>query len=252
VWGRNIKLQAVPSTGLLIEPTPVGAIPGTWEKGTPQNTVFTGSEGACAESGEGGDSATNLLKNRLDVPTAYHYVTWDAINAVPYPHGATRSRSGWTQAQRNVIAPFEGVAVAVEGFLYKVKVESSSANATSGGETTNCHAHLAADVDWHMPLTAASGQGENLAVIVETTPRLRQSHTNWTVARLKPWTENVSSHPNTAFNGQPVRIFGWLMLDHEHNDMITEGHRFTLREIHPITRIEVFQNGQWVDADSLP
>jgi len=252
VWGRNIRIQArLSGSSLLIESSPVDNIPQDWGKGTPQNSVFAGEEGSCATSGDGGDSATNLLKNRVDVPSAYHSVTWNAINNTSYPEGAKRSRADWTPSQLDAIAPFEGVPVALEGFLYKVKVESSSPNG-NGGETTNCHAHLAADVDWHMPLTASSGQGENLAVIVETTPRLRQAHPNWTVARLKPWTENVSSHANAAFNGQPIRIFGWLMLDPEHQDMITEGLRSTLWEIHPITRIEVFQNGQWTDLDSLP
>ena len=258
VWGHNIKIQlqqpppGLPGNGSLIEPSPVSQISSGWDKGTPQNTIFHGNEGQCGESGDGGDTATNLLKNRIDVPAAYHYVIWDAINQVTYPHGANRSRMDWTQSQLNQIAPFEGVPIAVEGYLYKVKVESSSANSTSGGESTNCHAHLASDVDWHMPLTAQSGQGENLAIIVETTPRMRQLHPNWTVNRLKPWTEHVNNQANPAFKGQRVRISGWLMFDPEHQDMITSGLRSTLWEIHPITKIEVFQNGGWADLDSLP
>jgi len=42
------------------------------------------------------------------------------------------------------------------------------------------------------------------------------------------------------------------MLDPEHQDMINKGLRSTLWEIHPITQIEVFQGGQWVDLDSIP
>jgi hypothetical protein len=264
VWGRNISIQlgGQPSTtpqppptagaGGLIESNPLSAISSSWEKETPSDTVFHGDEGDCAETGDGGDADTNKLKNRVDVPSAYHYVTWDAINSALYPQGAPRSRANWTQAQLDQITPVEGAAIAVEGYLYKVKVESSSANASSGGESTNCHAHLANDVDWHMPVTAQNGQAENVAVIVETTPRLRQQHPNWTVTRLKPWTENVGSHANAAFNGQPVRIRGWLMLDPEHQDMINSGLRSTLWEIHPITQIEVFQGGRWVDLDRLP
>jgi len=43
-----------------------------------------------------------------------------------------------------------------------------------------------------------------------------------------------------ATNKQQVRISGWLMLDPEHQDMIDEGLRSTLWEIHPITKIEVW------------
>ena len=262
VWGKSIRIQAegpppstshtAPGAGALIESSPVATLSSSWDKGAPENNVFHGAEGDCAVTGDGGDADTNKLKNRVDVPAAYHYVTWDAINGTGYPQGAPRSRADWTQSQLNEITPFEGVAVAVEGYLYKVRVESSSPNAKKCGESTNCHAHLANDVDWHMPITAENGQGEDVAIIVETTPRLRQLHPNWTVSRLKPWTENIGGHANSSFNEQPVRIRGWLMLDPEHQDMINSGLRSTLWEIHPITQIEVFQNEQWVDLDSMP
>jgi len=61
----------------------------------------------------------------------------------------------------------------------------------------------------------------------------------------------LGTHENTNFNGQPVRMSGWLMLDPEHQDMINSGLRSTLWEIHPITKIEVFKDGQWVDLDDL-
>src|SRR5207249_4247091 len=89
-------------------------------------------------------------------------------------------------------------------------------NAAHGGESTNCHARLAEDVDWHMPLTAHVGEGEDVAIIVETTPRVRREHASWTTARLKPWTAHVGSHANPNYNRQKVRISGWLMLDPEH------------------------------------
>ena len=139
-------------------------------------------------------------------------------------------------------------AVSVDGYLYKVKVESSSANAKSGGESTNCHARLANDVDWHMPLTADAGEGEDAAIIVETTPRVRRQHAQWTTASLKPWTSHIGNTPNANYNPQKVRISGWLMLDPEHQDMINQGLHSTLWEIHPITKIELWNNRQWVDG----
>jgi hypothetical protein len=55
-----------------------------------------------------------------------------------------------------------------------------------------------------------------VAIIVETTPRVRQGHPNWTTVRLKPWTAHLGSQPNPDYNQQKVRISGWLMLDPEH------------------------------------
>jgi hypothetical protein len=156
-----------------------------------------------------------------------------------------------SQEQLDAIKACEGVPLTVEGYLYKVKVESYSPRpGKSGGESTNCHFHLAADVDWHMPLTRAASDGEDSSVIVETTPRVRQNHPNWTTTALKKWTGHVGSNLNNSYNHQKVRISGWLMLDPEHQDMIDNGLRGTLWEIHPVTKIEVQQlDGSWIDID---
>ena len=107
VWGKNIRIQAegpptsptgtTSSDGALLEESPVTSILSTWDKGSPQNTVFHGTEGDCAETGNGGDTDTNKLKNRVDMPAAYHYVTWSAINSTVYPQGAKKSRADWTR-----------------------------------------------------------------------------------------------------------------------------------------------------------
>src|SRR5207248_4982187 len=106
--------------------TPADSISVDWDKPTPQDSVFHGQEGDCAETGDGGDSDTNARKNRMDVPSSYHLVTWNAINSLAAPQGAPRSRADWTPDQLAVITPFEGAAITVERFLYKVKPETSS------------------------------------------------------------------------------------------------------------------------------
>lgn len=255
VWSKNVRIQQSPPTNIgggatTSEGIPATAISADWEKPAPQSASFQSDEGECGDTGDGGDTDTNRRKNRMDLPASYHLVTWDAINTLDYAKGAPKSRADWTQAQLATVTPFEGAAISVEGYLYKVKVESSSPNASSGGESTNCHARLANDVDWHMPLTANEGEGENVAVIVETTPRVRRQHVQWTTVRLKPWTAHIGSKANASYNQQKVRISGWLMLDPEHQDMINGGLRSTLWEIHPITKIEVWDNGAWVDLDN--
>lgn len=253
LWGRNISIQETAPPSPQPEPTgtPVDQVAEAWEKVAPQSNVLHADEGDCGTTGDGGDTVTNLRKNRVDVPVAYHAVTWEAINSLPYPNGAPKSRISWTPADLAEIAKYEGEALTVEGYLYKLKVESSSASAAHGGESTNCHFRLASDVDWHMALTANAREGEDVAIVVETTPRLRQQHPNWNTAALKPWTFMIGSQPNTNYNAQKVRISGWLMLDPEHQDMINHGQRSTLWEIHPVTKIEVQDStGTWIDLDS--
>src|SRR6266568_2439201 len=177
IWGKNIEIQSAAGPGSTPTPTPtptppVGtpadSISANWDKPDPQDSVFHGQEGDCAETGDGGDSDTNARKNRMDIPSSYHLISWDAINNLAVPQHAKRSRADWTPDQLAVIAPFEGAAVTVQGFLYKVKPETSSPSAARGGESTNCHDRLAPDVDWHMPLTAHVREQQDVAIVVET------------------------------------------------------------------------------------
>jgi hypothetical protein len=81
-------------------------------------------------------------------------------------------------------------------------------------------AHAAVSAQTATGFAARRGNGEKDAMVIETTPRIRRSHPNWTKGKLAPWT-------NTA---HPVRISGWLFFDTEHRHDI--GHlRATLWEI---------------------
>jgi hypothetical protein len=208
-----------------------GSVDTSWEKPTPNQTTFSGEDGECGPAGDGGDSKTNPRKNRTDVPAQYHDVAWSAIAKLPYPT-AKKSLDDWTADQLSQIAPYEGIPVRTIGYIVKIKVE--------GSESTNCHFTKPDEVDWHMPLVEAAGNGENTSIVVETTPRLRQLHPNWTTQGLQPWVES----------DLPVRISGYLLLDPEHRSHLGK-YRSTLWEIHPITMIEVFKSGNWVNLDEV-
>jgi len=206
-----------------------------WDRPVPAGNTFEGPDGECGPSGDGGDSFTNLRKNRTDVPQSYHEVTWKALQSLPYPV-ARRSLDQWTPQQIAEIKPYEGVPVSITGYLLAIKVEDRGS-----GESTNCHFVNPEEVDWHMPFTEHPGDGEDTAVVVETSPRVRKSHPKWTTANLAPW---VNSHAQ-------VRISGWTLLDPEHRAHLGK-YRSTLWEVHPVTKIEVFNDGQWLDVDNLP
>ncbi len=122
------------------------------------------------------------------------------------------------------------------GYFVAIKPQTGGS-----GESTNCHWTKGPQVDWHIALVKKPGQGEEDAVVVETTPRVRRSHPKWTIPRLDNWEHSDA----------PVRISGWLMIDPEHRNHLGT-YRSTLWEVHPITKIEVFKDGQWVDLDKLP
>jgi hypothetical protein len=160
-------------------------------------------------------------------------VTYDAIYGLAYPADSP-SRANWSVAHLADIARFEGVPLTVTGYLsHAIRVE--------GKEYCNCRYTVATEVDWHLYLTKQPEQQISQAIVIETTPRVRASHPAWTVDKLTPWLDGTD----------PVRISGWLMLDPEHANQVGQ-FRGTIWEIHPITKIEVWKNGGWVDLEALP
>src|SRR5712692_9412780 len=128
VWGRNIRVlsEGEPTpTSPHTAPAPAPSGDGTvatavtpdWEKPAANQSSFTSEGKTCGPSGDGGDTPTNLLKNRTDVPGRVHDVTWDAVASLPYPNPAPKHRSDWRDDQLAVIRPYEGIAVRVIGYL---------------------------------------------------------------------------------------------------------------------------------------
>ena len=255
-WAYSHYLHA-PTTAVAENVTttttvPSSAISPSWDKKDPNHVPMPKEDTAskvCAWSGQPGNTETIVagLKNRADTPAVYHAVTWDALAHLPWPRGATTHRQpsadgtpGWTQAQLDSIAPYEREALIVTGFVAKIRKQSSNQ------EATNCKWNGELNTDWHIEFVGnfsnGQAQSEKEAVVVETTPRFKRVHPKWA---------NFEQFANPAHSTDSVRVSGWLMLDPEHKAHLGL-YRQTLWEIHPITRLEVFQNGKWVDLDSLP
>ena len=235
VYSPNVTRVLDPAASLTAL---AAAIDPGWSKPPPVVGTFRSpvQNLTCAATGDGGDTGTNRLKNRTDVPAAYHAVAFDAIGDLPYPATGAKSRLDWPAESLTVVLRLEGAAVQVSGYLVAIKPQTGGS-----GETTNCHMTRASEVDWHMAITEEAGQGEEAAVVIEPTPRIRVDHPKWTVTRLTPWVDS----------DRPVRISGWLMFDPAHRNHLGR-FRKTLWEVHPITRIEVWQDDAWVDLDDLP
>ncbi len=211
-----------------------------WEKPAPDTRAFDrGALGTCGPDGQGGDALTNHRKNRVDEPALYHPVTFAAVAGLPYPRNHKPSRQQWSASELAVIAPYEGAAVTVTGFVARGRgVIVEDAQNSKSGESTNCHMLDDAGVDWHVTLVQQPGDPKSAGIVVETTPRVRANGHSWTPDPLLA----------AAAAGDSVRVSGWLMYDPEHYaqtasyDASQPGPfvRATLWEIHPITRLEVF------------
>jgi hypothetical protein len=259
VWARNVRLIEI--NGLVPETTVTMPAPSavaqhiskSWQKFAPKQSVFTGTEGTCGPKGDGSDPDQYILKNRSDVPSAYHDVTFDAIDELPFPgkgenKKAPPNRRNWLPEHFAITDPYEGKPIRVEGYIIVIRDQKKS---TPGdGEGTNCGFVTLGNIDAHIALVKEKNDPESKAIVVEWTPRFTQAHRNWTSEKLKPWIKT----------GMKVRISGWLMVDPNHLNHITgvkingqiRKFRHTLWEIHPITKIEVEVNGNFVDLDTLP
>ena len=251
VWARNVRLtvpateddndEIISDSSATLAPAAATAVLSTWNKPPMQSTVFNGSEGSCPPTGNGFDPVQYSMKNRADTPTSLHDVTWSAIDNLPFPGKtdgawAPKHRKDWNQGFLSVVAPFEGIPVRVVGYLVAIKPQNGGS-----GEGTNCKFTRAGNVDAHLALVKEVGDAEKESIVIEWTPRFTQKHPKWTKTRLLPWLDSDKA----------VRISGFLMVDPDHVNHLGR-YRRTLWEVHPITKIEVFQNGNFIDIDLLP
>jgi hypothetical protein len=220
--------KAIPRVNLS---NPASEVLDTWEHPLANKSHY----GSCGWFGsDGADKETNHRKNRTDLPTRYHTVEFAALTDLDLPHGASTRRDKWTSTELDVIKPYEGEALTVTGFIAAFRPQANNTEATNCGESGED------STDWHIALVGNFGDPEPEAVVVKTTPRIKYSHPTWIPANLKP------------FVGKPdsIRVSGYLLLDPVHKGHLGK-YRRTLSEIHPIHRIEYWQNGVWRDLDDI-
>jgi hypothetical protein len=241
-YSKNVTLQEAPQKirEELAVPSgkPAEDIGTDWEKPAPQKTMFHGQGRDCPWNGDDSDPDTFVRKNRSDTAEKdgiqYHDVRWAAIAHLKYPV-AKPLRKNWTADQISEIAAFEGAALRTTGYLVAFKPQSGGS-----GEGTNCHLSAPSDTDTHLALVEGVGEAEKSSVVIEFTPRFLKAHPNWKKAVLSPWLNSDN----------PVRISGWLMIDPDHRNHL-DRFRSTLWELHPITKIEVWKENQWLDVDQM-
>jgi hypothetical protein len=185
---------------------------------------------ACADVGMGTqrlDSATNLLKNRVDENT-WNEVSVAAVLALPWQGMKTR-RYLWDPDDSTRTAAYEGAPISVTGFIFDVQKEDP--------EATNCGKDPEEWHDWHMWVveTAAEVNDNNKrkSIVVEITPRVRMKFPGrFDIDQIRQW----------RTDRQRVVVAGWLMLDPDHPSHATgtannAPSRGTIWEIHPVMNI---------------
>lgn len=220
---------APPGRAGRVLPGAPGALPEMSAKPKPAEINFQGCPG---EGDNPRQAELNRLKNRVD-EGEYVPVDFDAVVHLAWPKSVERlPRDKWPAADEASVERYEGVPVAVEGYLAGARQE--------GPESPNCHGDDAQFRDFHIWLVKNASDDRSRSIVVEVTPRVRANHPNWRTDVLG----------QIVKKDLRVRVSGWLMLDPEHPDQVGKT-RGTIWEIHPIMQIEVNQAGQWTPLDKF-
>ncbi len=154
-------------------------------------------------------------------------MTVTQMSTFPVPNRVARKdRQNWPPGALQEVTGLERKGAMVTGGLIGAKQQ--------GIESTNCK--LNSLRDYHLWIVDSQTQDRNQSIVVEVSPRWLASNPGW----------NIKSLSKLAKQKAKVRLTSWLMLDPEHPDQIGKT-RGGLWELHPITKIEVFSGGQWVE-----
>ena len=202
-----------------------------------------GTDAPCGPRGsEGGDGETFRRKNRNDYPDTAYALHFDAIRRLPFGDGLDAggrtipTNRPFPDDVEETLSRYEGIAVTVTGFIAYINTSGSK-------EATNCGFTGVQNTDWHIAITEGHRDPMGAGMVVEPTPRFVRRHGGWVRRHLADRTGDQRSRSDS------VRITGYLFYDPDHRAHIRGGYRFTMWELHPVTRIEIFRDGAWIDLD---
>jgi hypothetical protein len=188
----------------------------------------------------GNHAAANIMKNRLARQCSFNAINVDEMLKLKELPAEVRELP--TDDPRSIyLQTLESRPVVLEGFLAMEK--------NGGGESVNCGSTMRTDI--HMEIvgidTIDPKQNRDQHAVTEVTPWFREAINAWSTTTLGQFASYRGGYTGTN-HGAPgrIRVYGWLFYDSPHaGDGSVGTWRGTGWEVHPITRIEVFENGQW-------
>jgi hypothetical protein len=158
-------------------------------------------------------------KNREEVPSHYESLTFTEFLALP-PIPAHYTEQDWTIVRQESLR-----AVSLEGYIAEVRRIHDGPMYGDWPWEGDFHVHLR-----DRPQSQCTPPGpRNNQIVTEVTPHFQPPRTGWSEAALRDLCDRQVR----------VRISGWLLHDYEHADGVSRW-RATPWEIHPVTRIEVW------------
>jgi hypothetical protein len=188
---------------------------------------------ACPPEGSGGDLSTNRLKNRWVEPKDYQEKTvGDILVTLPVTLYTPKSRTAFREKHFEVIEANEYKGIALVGHV----VDASRAKP----HVANCESKKRRDIELRLveerPTSPADGKRlRGQSMVAAVTPWGQDNHPAW----------NLKALEKLAKTGAKLRVSGWMFYNAEPQEELMQL-RGTMWEIHPVTKIEVWKDGDWV------
>lgn len=205
-------------------------------------TTLSADFTVCPPEGTPGNThaAANKLKNRVTRQCSFGTMTVEQVLKLKAFPTDVRALPA-SDPRKMYLAALESRPVMLEGFLAMEK--------NGGEESVNCGSSTRKDIHMEIAGTDATDPKNNrdVHVVTEVTPWFREMITAWSTSTVGQFASYRGGYSGTN-HGPPgrVRVYGWLFYDNPHaGDGSVGTWRGTAWEVHPITRIEVFENGQW-------
>lgn len=239
VIGPDDVEEPSPDTPPALPPTPTGP-PVTPPSCTPM--VIPADWSICPQSGKGVKYRQAYLeKNRVDIPCSYTPMTLAEIRGLQQLPNTVRALPDG-DPQLFYLKQMESMPVVVDAYVAMTK--------DGGKEGVNCGSSTR--LDTHVELVDSDAadpkDNRNTHVVVEVTPWFRNTFPNWTTAKIgesASYIGGYSAHSPAHPPGE-IRIYGYLFYDEAHATGASTW-RGTAWEIHPITKIEILENGAWTE-----
>ncbi len=189
----------------------------------------------CPPQGDGGDTTLNRLKNRTELPGSFIHMKVDGfIASTPVVKSRPKRMDLFPQDERGKLDSVDRLSITLEGYLVDAKQGES--------ESSNCHAKTKRGLRfWVAPEqppawnTPAAKALLPRSVVAEASPYWQGEHADtWQMGFIGPM---VKDHFK-------VRVSGWLLYNPEHPEQLGKT-RGTLWEIHPVTKVEIWNGETW-------
>lgn len=204
----------------------VRVTPADGAKACASNLAACGAQG-CSKPGKlPPDPQVNVQKNRTQAPAQFHTYSFAGFLNLNSKAVLKKLRTKWTDAESQRVRAVEnGDGAMLVAYLYDATL--------SDPETCNCYLADVGGRDYHIWLGRNANPAAGDYVVVEMTPRMRESVPGWSLDKLA---KLKKQHPK-------VRVRGLITYDNEHWDYPKRHIRATAWEIHPVTSFEVCPNG---------